>query len=282
MKIEFSAVVRALQASHGTAFSAMRADLNGLGRFASPVVGLDHFRMSGRTFAPHPHAGFAAITYMFEDSAGGLRNRDSLGHDFVAQAGELIWTQAGHGVIHDEMPDVEGKTVHGVQIFVNSSARYKQLPPKVQRLQRSEVPVFEAPGLRVRVLAGSYGELASPLQLQEPFTLLDVRFEGSMVLPLQQDWNAVLYMMSGSAFLRSESDSRTVTAPELIAVHSNNVAQIELIANQPSRALVLCGRDIEEPVVSYGPFIMTSEREIATAIQRYNAGGMGTLEPLPA
>jgi len=29
-----------------------------------PVVMLDHFHMRGPTFAPHPHAGISAVTYV--------------------------------------------------------------------------------------------------------------------------------------------------------------------------------------------------------------------------
>ncbi len=36
-----------------------------------PVISVDHFRMSQPTFAPHPHAGFSAVTYLFEDSEDG-------------------------------------------------------------------------------------------------------------------------------------------------------------------------------------------------------------------
>ena len=67
-------------------------------------MGLDHYRMSGPTFAPHPHAGFSAVSYVFEDSKGGLRNRDSLQHDLVIEPGAMVWTQAGSGVVHDEFP----------------------------------------------------------------------------------------------------------------------------------------------------------------------------------
>jgi redox-sensitive bicupin YhaK (pirin superfamily) len=83
----------------------------------------DHYRMSGPTFAPHPHAGLSAVTYVFEDSAGAIHNRDSLGHDLDVQPGEILWTQAGSGVVHDEYPAKHDASVHGLQLFVNLTAR---------------------------------------------------------------------------------------------------------------------------------------------------------------
>ena len=57
----------------------------------------DEFRVTGRPFPPHPHAGFSAVTYVLEDSEGKLRSRDSLGNDLVTGPGGIVWTQAGSG-----------------------------------------------------------------------------------------------------------------------------------------------------------------------------------------
>ena len=40
----------------------------------------------------------------------------------------------------------------------------------------------------------------------------------------------------------------------------------------------IAGRPLREPVVSQGPFIMNTEEQIASAIERYRAGAMGRLE----
>lgn len=60
--------------------------------------------MSEPTFPPHPHAGFSAVTYLFEDSGGALVNRDSLGDRSRIEPGALHWTQAARGI------DVQGMT----------------------------------------------------------------------------------------------------------------------------------------------------------------------------
>ena len=41
------------------------------------------------------------------------------------------------------------------------------------------------------------------------------------------------------------------------------------------------GVAIDEPIVSYGPFIMNTEAQVAEAVHRFQQGGMGHLEPLP-
>ena len=57
-----------------------------------PFLNFDDFRMSVPTFPPHPHAGFSAVTYMFEDSPGAFINRDSLGDRSRIGPGALHWT----------------------------------------------------------------------------------------------------------------------------------------------------------------------------------------------
>jgi hypothetical protein len=41
--------------------------------------------------------------------------------------------------------------------------------------------------------------------------------------------------------------------------------------------LLLSGQPLNEPVVGYGPFVMTSDREIAQAIRDYQSGKFGSL-----
>jgi redox-sensitive bicupin YhaK (pirin superfamily) len=114
----------------------------------------DHYRMSGPTFAPHPHAGLSAVTYVFEDSAGAIHNRDSLGHDLDVQPGEILWTQAGSGVVHDEYPAKHDASVHGLQLFVNLSRKNKFIAPQMLYGRSSAILVWkDAAGNRVRILS---------------------------------------------------------------------------------------------------------------------------------
>jgi len=82
-------------------FSAANVSTAAVGRDIDRVIGIDHFHMRAPTFAPHPHAGFSAVTYLFEDSEGEFENRDSFGHRIVAQPGAVIWSVTGSGMLHD-------------------------------------------------------------------------------------------------------------------------------------------------------------------------------------
>ena len=68
MAIQFSPVIAVQAQGDGHPFISHRVDLDKLGRFASPILMFDQGHVRGRPFSPHPHAGFSAVSYLFEDS----------------------------------------------------------------------------------------------------------------------------------------------------------------------------------------------------------------------
>jgi hypothetical protein len=267
--------------ARGASFAAARIDLAALHDFVNPVVGLDHFRMSGPTFAPHPHAGFSAISYMFEDSTGAMHNRDSLGHDFVAGPGDVIWTQAGSGVIHDEFPAENGREVHGIQLFVNQTAANKGLDPEVFWVKRDDVPVVDdGAGNRIRVVVGEHAGKRSPLVPAEPFLLLDGEWRVPADLPLSADWNTIVYVLEGELRLDADGNAIQLRTGHILGFRSDVAGSVRLEPSAPTHMLVLAGPAIHEPMTTNGPFIMNSAAEIEETVARFKAGKMGRLQPM--
>jgi redox-sensitive bicupin YhaK (pirin superfamily) len=58
----------------------------------------------------------------------------------------------------------------------------------------------------------------------------------------------------------------------------NDGEEFTLEATEDSDILVLSGEPINEPVVSYGPFVMNTWEEIEQAIDDVNKGKFGVLE----
>jgi redox-sensitive bicupin YhaK (pirin superfamily) len=248
-----------------------------------PFLNLDDFRMSEPTFPPHPHAGFSAVTYMFEGSRGSFTNRDSLGDESVIGPGTLHWTQAGRGMIHEEIPVTRGVECHGLQMFVNLAAEHKAAAPRAFHVEARDVPeVAPAAGARVRVLAGSFSGARSPLsELLTPVLLLDVHLvEGARVeIPIDPDWTCFAMAISGTGSAGPSTEQRSITAHEAIGFAGDGDHVALEAGSGGLHVLLAAGRPLGEPVVFGGPFVMTSREEIAAAVARYERGEMGRLAP---
>lgn len=258
-------------------FRAANVSSRAVGRDIDPVIGIDHFEIRQPTFAPHPHAGFSAVTYLFEDGEGQFVNRDSLGDRVVVKPGAILWTVTGRGVIHEEYPAVRGQRSHGLQIFINLPAAEKLQTPRLLYVDGPEVPVRELPGVRVRVAAGVSGDVSTKLEAPGDITLLDVTLKPGAsfgeAFPTEQ--SVLAYVIKGSVLVGREE--RQVDAFEA-ASFADGEGTIRLRATpKGAQVVLLAGRPLREPVVSHGPFIMNTEQQIAHAIERFRAGGMGSL-----
>ncbi|BEU98558.1 pirin family protein [Acidovorax sp. DW039] len=260
-------------------FSVNSLPLHAMGESTSPLVMLDDFRVSGRPFPPHPHAGFSAVTYVWEDSATGLRSVDSLGHDVQVGPGGIVWTQAGRGVLHQEAPAVSGRELLGVQFFVNLSSAHKLSAPQTLWLDAAQVPVWsDDEGNSVRVVVGTHGGQASSLQPVEPFTLLDVDLHSQLELEVRPPQRGLVYARSGHVRVATPGAATLLEPGQAAAVRGSG--KLHLTVASRARVLYLEGAAIHEPVVSHGPFIMNTRAQLADAIGRYETGQMGQLAPL--
>lgn len=251
------------------------------GTAIDPFLNVDDFRMSEPTFPPHPHAGFSAVTYMFEDSKGSFVNRDSLGDRSVIGPGAFHWTQAARGMMHEEVPQLPGIECHGLQIFVNLRSDHKHEPPRAFHLEAADIPVVAlGNGSRARVLAGRVMGTSSPMTgLLTPVLLLDVRIAAGdrIRIPVERDWNCFVMSISGAGETGPEAARQSLQAHEALGFGVDGDA-VELVAGAAGLQILLgAGQPIGEPVVFGGPFAMTNANDIAAAQQRYRRGEMGRL-----
>lgn len=168
-------IVSLQRANYGPQFRAF--GLRGAGRYIDPFMNVDHAWMSGPTFPPHSHAGFAAISYVFLDSESAMANRDSTGLSNVIKPGGVHWLQAGRGVVHEEVPAIEGKTVHSLQIFVQVPPLLRSAPPSALSVEPHEVPTISLPGVKLRVVAGEFEGRRPPGEAPADVDIFDVSLD---------------------------------------------------------------------------------------------------------
>lgn len=242
----------------------------------SPFVDLTLFDMSQPVFRPHPHAGFSAVTYVLESSPGTFRNRWTAGADELIGPGAIHWTRAGSGMMHEEVPTVAGVPCRGVQMFVKLPADGELDPPRAFHLDAHEVrELTPDPGSRIRVLAGTLGEIDSDLGLPDELTYCDVHLEpgARTTLPAPPDWHAFVFILSGEVDLAGVR----CTGPAGASFESDG-ATVHIEARTAAQ-LLFCAGAPTGPYVARGPFIMSSTARLDAAQQRFAAGEMGRLRP---
>lgn len=278
MTIQISAPLR--NTSHGNSrFSVSSIGLYSEDTAQSSILALDDFRVNGHQFPPHPHAGFSAVTYVFEDTQSGLRSCDSLGNDIRVGPGGIVWTQAGRGAIHHEMQSQANAELHGVQFFVNLSAGKKLIPPQVFWCDGDRAPIWSsAQGDRVRVVVGDYEGLHGPVEPEEPFTLLDAAVVSSVRLNSLEDHLGILYVYEGRVALLADTQNVLVGKPTAVAIKGQGKVRIQ--TSTPAKFLFLSAPLLDQPVVVRGSFIMNSDAQVIAAMDRYERGQMGQMQAL--
>jgi redox-sensitive bicupin YhaK (pirin superfamily) len=255
-----------------------------------PFIVADHFRMWQPTFGPHPHAGFSAVTYLFEDSETGFRNRDSRGHQNLIQPGDLHWTLAGAGVMHEEIPMVPGKVAHGLQMFVNLPAMAKHMPPAAMHVASADMPRFALGDAQAKLIFGQWrvpqadteGTVYSTRPSPAPgdATLLDLWLpsDGKLALELPSNQQAIVIGIEGKALIDGLSASAW-------ALPVGSSFTLTADGSAPVRVALLAGTPWREPLFMQGPFGMANAVDLQSAMARYQAGDMGhlmgRLAPLP-
>ncbi len=262
---------------HGSGFQAF--GIRGDYALMDPYLMADHYRMSEPTFGPHPHAGFSAVTYMFDDAETGFSNRDSRGDASEIRPGDAHWTVVGSGVVHDEVPVENGKVAHGLQLFVNLAAKDKHISPTAIHIHRDAMPrVTQAGGARVKVAFGSYDDdqqtIAAVKSLPSEVTLLDVSMSAgeSFRYTVAEGINAFALVIRGAIDVGGE----LVSKAQAIAFGRGGGA-LEITASDEAQIAVFLGKPFSEPVVRHGPFAMTNQADIDRAIADYQSGRMGSL-----
>lgn len=246
-----------------------------------PFLHVVNFRMSGPTFEPHPHAGFAAVTYMFPDSEGSFRNRDSLGDDSVIRPGDCHWTWAGAGMVHDEVNTVNGEVAHGLQIFVNLPAAHELDAPRGIRLARETMATRDFGGGRMILAFGAIGDLATPLPGvpagagDASLADLELRAGGELAILLDPARNAFVLGIAGETVVGDPGAGLPLRAGEALRLEGGGECRFGSAGG--ARLALFAGTPLREPVIFHGPFALSSRERLVEAIGRYQAGGMGRL-----
>ena len=250
----------------------------------SPFVMLDEFGplqidpgTLGMDIKAHPHAGITPTTYLLSGSG---RHTDSMANDIVYREGEFMTFSSGRGAIHEEVSSMEirrdGGVVHGFQIWLNVPGREKFSEPVTHIYQRANLPVVETPDYRLKVVMGDAFGMSSPVHTHTPVFYYHVTLNagGRLDVPVHPQHNAFVHVIDGSV----ETEGRRSLTDQQLALYERGGDVLRFFAaEKAAEFLVLGGEPLNEPVVSYGPFVMNTRAQIEECFRNYRAGKMGEL-----
>ena len=278
-------IVRAQPASDGAGVRLLRSLGTPTLPTVDPFLMLDEFRSDDPSdylagFPNHPHRGFETVTIML---AGRMQHRDSVGNTGNLGPGSVQWMTAGRGIIHSEMPQQENGLMWGFQLWVNLPAKDKMTAPRYQDIAADEIPVFEAPGVHARVIAG---EVGPPDRLvRGPVTsvatapiVLDVHLAAgsSWRVDVPADREGFVYPYEGDVEIVHGNATRIERSHAAVLGEGDAV---ELRALDNARVLIVAGKPIGEPVARYGPFVMNTREELEQAFRDFERGTFAAPSP---
>jgi redox-sensitive bicupin YhaK (pirin superfamily) len=235
-------------------------------------------------FPSHPHRGFETVTYMI---AGHMLHEDHLGNRGDLKSGAVQWMTAGRGIIHSEMPQQQEGRLHGFQLWINLPASEKMKPARYRDIQPDEIPsVKTSAGGRLKVIAGVLTldgrTVVGPVRgLATDPLFLDVELAPGYGFSQAMDsrHNAFVYPYQGSVVVDPNGSAQTVSAHQAGILTQGETLRLSAGADGV-RLILLAGHPLNEPVVQYGPFVMTTREEIEQALRDYQNGTLTQpLEP---
>jgi hypothetical protein len=227
----------------------------------------------------HPHRGFETVTIAYK---GKVAHHDSTGNHGVIHEGDVQWMTAASGILHKEYHE-EGFSKKGgefqmVQLWVNLPAKFKMSPPKYQGIANLSIPKYAISnnGGVVEIIAGEHKGLKGAAFTFSPVNLLNVKLQkgSSEIFSFPIHYNSAILVIEGKI---SINNTHEAFANHFVLLDKKG-ENFTIEANENSIALILSGEPINEPIATYGPFVMNTSKELMQAIEDFNAGKFGYLE----
>jgi redox-sensitive bicupin YhaK (pirin superfamily) len=236
----------------------------------------------------HPHKGFETVTIAYK---GSVAHHDSAGNSGVISPGDVQWMTAGAGILHKEYHEQEfskkGGPFEMVQLWVNLPKKDKLTPPHYQGITKDAMGKLELPDGQgvVNVIAGTFKllttdgttstEKTGPAQTYSPVNLFDIRLkkDGSLRTSLPAGYNTAVLVVNGSAIVNGQAAGQ-----HSFVLFKNEGEEVDIQATEDTVLLLLSGEPINEPIASYGPFVMNTQEEIMESIREFQTGKFGVLD----
>jgi redox-sensitive bicupin YhaK (pirin superfamily) len=225
----------------------------------------------------HPHAGFEIATFVVE---GELRDRD----EGLLRAGDVAWTTAGSGIVHNEDVEPLGKS-RILQLWMTLPTEHRWAEPRFEHVPLDAVPLRREAGADARVYSGTSGSTRAAPHTQLPMTMVDIRLEPGAALAqeLPGSYNGFLYVLEGDLVAGGPEATRLTKGQVgwLGDAHAASQTMARLAAGESgARAVLYAGERQGVGIVMHGPFVGETRADLVRLSQAFVQGQMPRVSEL--
>ena len=276
----------------GDGFKVRRALPSAQRRTVGPFIFFDAFGPTvfnagaGLNVRPHPHIGLSTLTYLRE---GEMVHRDSVGSVELIRAGDVNWMTAGGGIVHSERSPAavqsRGGSMFGNQIWVAMPKSFEEIHPSFSHHARAALPVLDADGVSLTVIAGEAFGLRSSVPVYSDMMCVDVVLKPGARLQIPpMHIERALFIVSGEI----EVDGQTGSFGQAQLVVFKPGAEIVLRSQHGAQLMLVGGEPFPEPRYIEWNFVSSSKDRIEQAKDDWRQGRFASIAgetefiPLPA
>lgn len=231
-----------------------------------------------RGVGAHPHRGFETVTIAYE---GKVQHHDNKGNRGIIGPGDVQWMTAASGIMHKEYHETEfskkGGILHMIQLWVNLPKDKKGTEPKYQALLKEEMGKFELENNQgeISIIAGEVNGVKGPASTFTKMNIynVDLKNNGKVLLNESSSFNTGILVLKGQVKV---NEDKVCKEGDFVLFDNVEGSILAESMSEETLFIVLSGEPIDEPIVSYGPFVMNTEKEIYKAYEDLRNGKFGT------
>lgn len=227
----------------------------------------------GLDVRPHPHIGLSTVTYLFD---GEIQHRDSLGTDQAIRPGDVNWMTTGRGMVHSERTDAglrgHANTLFGIQSWLALPRAQEEVAPDFTHHPAATLPVIEASGAHVRLIAGHGWGARAPVATPSELFYADATLAPGAALPLPDHEERGAYVVQGEVEVAGDR----FEAGRMLVFRAGDGMALRA-GPQGARLLLLGGAAMDGPRHLFWNFVSSSRERIEQAKADWKAGRFGTV-----
>lgn len=255
----------------GDGFSVRRALPSAHRRMVGPFIFFDQmgptaFRGGqGLDVRPHPHIGLATVTYLLD---GEILHRDSLGSVQPIRPGEVNWMTAGSGIVHSERTAPElraaGSSLYGLQTWVALPTAHEETAPAFSHHKADAIPVAEADGVRLTLIAGTLDGMVSPVPTFSDMVYADILLApGARYRVEAGHVERAFYVIDGAVTVEGQGGG--FSPHELVVLKPDAEIVLRGPEHGPARLMLVGGEPFPEKRNIYWNFVSSDAGRIEQA-----------------